>query len=296
MMLCYLDHRKLLSCSLSMSTDSVSTARRYSGATTGSPGTPLARAPVAAVTGAGRGIGHAIACELAAAGFDLLLLDMDRDDAAEQRVRDCAPERGVRFLQADIADIDARHTLVDAMFNCWGALDCLVNNAGVQVQVRGDLLDVTPESYDRVMGINLRGTFFLTQAVARRMLRTPAVAGVHRSVVTISSANAYLAGPDRPEYCMSKTALSMMTRMFALRLGAAGICTYEIRPGIIRTGMTAPAKDKYDGWIAAGLTPLARWGEPADVAVAVRTLAEGRMPFCTGAAFHVDGGLHIHKL
>ena len=259
--------------------------------------TPSTRSPVAAVTGARRGIGHAIACELAAAGFDLLLLDVERDEAGEQRISDqLASGRRITFMRADIADIDSRHALADAMFSAYGALDCLVNNAGVQVQVRGDLLDVTPESYDRVMGINLRGTFFLTQAVARRMLAHSPTPGVHRSIVTLSSANAYLAGPDRPEYCMSKMALSMMTRMFALRMGEAGVCTYEIRPGIIRTGMTAPAKEKYDRWIADGLTPIARWGEPDDVACAVRTLAEGRMPFCTGAAFHVDGGLHIHKL
>ena len=255
------------------------------------------RAPVAAVTGARRGIGHAIACDLAAAGYDLLLLDIERDEASEQQIHDLlVPGRRATCLRADMRDIEARHDLADALFNTYGALDCLVNNAGVQVQVRGDLLDVTPESYDRVMGINLRGTFFLTQAVAQRMLVQPAEQGLHRSIVTISSANAYLAGPDRPEYCMSKMALSMMTRMFALRLGEAGICTYEIRPGIIRTGMTAPATEKYDRWIAGGLTPIARWGEPRDVASAVRTLAEGRMPFCTGSAFHIDGGLHIHKL
>ncbi len=255
------------------------------------------RSPIAAVTGASRGIGHAIALALASAGFDLLLLDVVQDHNNERAVHDRLTA-GCRatFIHADIADIDGRHSLVDAMFDTYGALDCLVNNAGVQVQVRGDLLDVTPESYDRVMGINLRGTFFLTQAVARRMVDLTAAPGIHRSVVTISSANAYLAGPDRPEYCMSKMALSMMTRMFALRLGEAGVCTYEIRPGIIRTGMTAPAKEKYDRWIAGGLTPMARWGEPEDVAGAVRTLAEGRMPFCTGAAFHIDGGLHIHKL
>jgi len=252
---------------------------------------------VAAVTGSNRGIGLAIACELAAAGFDVLLLDQQRDDAAVREVRDrLAPGRRATFLQADIAQIDERHALADALFDAYGGLDCLVNNAGVQVQVRGDILDVTPESYDRVMGINLRGTFFLTQAVARRMVLQPAAAGVHRSVITISSANAYLAAADRPEYCMSKVALSMMTRMFALRLGEAGVCAYEIRPGIIRTDMTAPAKEKYDRWIEGGLTPIARWGEPQDVARAVRTLAEGGLPFCTGAAFHVDGGLHIHKL
>ena len=255
------------------------------------------RAPVAVVTGTNQGIGHGIAQTLAAAGFDALMAKQLGFEQVEQVLRDkLLPERRATFIKADIADIERRNELADALFDVHGALDCLVNNAGVQVKVRGDLLDVTPESFDRVMNINLRGTFFLTQAVARRMLQQVAAPGVHRSIVTISSANAYLAGPDRPEYCMSKLALSMMTRMFALRLGEAGISTYEIRPGIIRTSMTAPAAEKYDRWIADGLTPIARWGEPADVAGCVRTLALGLMPFCTGEAFHIDGGLHIHKL
>lgn len=255
------------------------------------------RAPVAVVTGSRQGIGHSIAGALATAGFDLVLVDVARDAGAEQAICDkLLPERRAKFMTADIADIERRDHLADALFDTYGTIDCLVNNAGVQVKLRGDLLDVTPESFDRVMNINLRGTFFLTQAVARRMLRQTAAPGVHRSIVTISSANAYLAGPDRPEYCMSKLSLSMMTRMFALRLGGAGISTYEIRPGIIRTGMTAPAAEKYDRWIADGLTPIGRWGEPADVAGCVKTLALGQMPFCTGDAFHIDGGLHIHKL
>ncbi len=254
--------------------------------------------PVAAVTGARQGIGKGIALALARSGFDLVLVDLVEDDVAQQTVAELL-DAGARchFVAADIAQVEQRAATATAICAAFGRLNTLVNNAGVQVKVRGDLLDVTPESFDRVMNINLRGTFFLTQEIARHMVAasdTPTPA--HRSIVTISSANAYLVGADRPEYCFSKMSLSMMTKAFALRLGRHGIATYEIRPGIIRTAMTLPVKDKYDAWIAQGLTPIARWGETDDVGATVATLARGLMPFSTGDAFHVDGGLHIQKL
>jgi NAD(P)-dependent dehydrogenase (short-subunit alcohol dehydrogenase family) len=157
------------------------------------------------------------------------------------------------------------------------------------------VLDVSAESFDRVLGVNLRGTFFLTQAVARRMLDTPASRHA-RSIVTVTSANAIVAGPDRAEYCLSKSALSMMVKILALRLGGAGIACYEVRPGVIRTDMTRVATEKYDRLIANGLTPIARWGEPDDVGRAIASLAAGDLPFMTGDAVHIDGGLHIQKL
>ena len=264
-----------------------------------------ARTPVAAVTGGRQGIGLGIATALVAAGFDLVLLDVARDDETEAAlVKLQAAGTRVRFIAFDLAQIDRRDVVADAIFSAFGNLDCLVNNAGVQVRIRGDLLDVTPESFDRVMSVNLRGTFFLTQAIARRMLDAPApdAGQPHRSIITVSSINAIQPAPDRAEYCFSKTALSMMTQLFALRLAEAGICTYEIRPGIIRTGMTAPAARKYDALIAGGLTPIARWGEPEDVGTTVATLAPyadrllGRMPFSTGQPFHVDAGMHIRQL
>lgn len=256
------------------------------------------RKPVGAVTGARQGIGKGIALALAQAGFDLVLVDLAQDEVAAQTMAEVtACGARCQFVEADIAAVEQRKATTARIFSAFGHLDTLVNNAGVQVQVRGDLLDVAPESFDRVMGINLRGTFFLTQEVARQMIEASGgPTSLHRSIVTISSANAYLVGADRPEYCFSKMSLSMMTKAFALRLGRHGIATYEIRPGIIRTAMTLPVKEKYDGWIANGLTPMARWGEPADVGATVATLASGLMPFSTGDAFHVDGGLHIQKL
>ena len=253
---------------------------------------------IAVVTGARQGIGKGIALALARSGFDLVLADVVLDDVAQQTIDEISAVGATcKFVSLDIANVEQRMESTEKLFAAFNGIDTLVNNAGVQVKVRGDLLDVTPESYDRVMGINLRGTFFLTQAVAKRMIEQSSTpTRQHRSIVTISSANAYLVGPDRPEYCFSKMSLSMMTKAFALRLGQHGIATYEIRPGIIRTAMTLPVKEKYDGWIANGLTPMARWGEPDDVGKTVATLASGLMPFSTGDAFHVDGGLHIQKL
>jgi NAD(P)-dependent dehydrogenase (short-subunit alcohol dehydrogenase family) len=167
----------------------------------------------------------------------------------------------------------------------------------VQVAVRGDLLDATPESFDRILAVNLRGTFFLTQAVARRMAAERRAAGdPHRSIVTISSVNAVKASTNRGEYCISKAGLTMVNKLFALRLAEHDIHCYEVQPGVIQTDMTAPAKARYDQMMAQGVFPIARWGQPADIAGAVATLASGAIPFSTGAAFPIDGGLHVEKL
>ncbi len=255
-------------------------------------------APVALVTGGRRGIGRGVCLALAAEGFDVIVADLERDADAEHTLAAIrAQGRQAAWLAADIADVDSHASLADAAFSAFGTLDCLVNNAGVQVAVRGDLLDATVDSFDRVMGVNLRGTFFLTQAIARRMLAearqddaTP------RSIVTISSANAFIPGPDRAEYCFSKSALSMMVKVLALRLAPHGIAAHEVRPGIIRTAMTEPAAAAHGVRIASGVVPARRWGEPEDVGRVVATLAAGRMPFSTGDAFHVDGGLHIPSI
>lgn len=258
----------------------------------------IKRAPVALITGGRRGLGRGIAWAMADAGFDILLNDLTRDAAAEETMAGIV-QRGRRaeFAAANIGDLGTHTGLLDRAFGGFGALDCLVNNAGVTVDHRGDLLESTVESFDRVMAVNLRGTYFLTQAAAKRMLAVPRPATApHRSLIVISSINAVLPSPDRPEYAFSKTALSMMVKMFALRLAAAGIAVYEIRPGIMRTDMTAAVAQKYERWIADGVVPQRRWGEPADVGRTVAALASGQLPFATGDAFHVDGGLHIQKL
>lgn len=235
---------------------------------------------VAIVTGAGRGIGRACAAALQAKGFDVVGVDLRAFDLP-----------GARTLQADISRKDDQRRIVEA---AGGPIHCLVNNAGVQVEVRGDLLEVSEASFDRLVDVNLRGTFFLTQAVARRMLEEPADG--FRSIVTISSVNAFIAGTNRGEYCMSKAALTMMVKLFALRLVDAGIRCYEVRPGIIRTDMTKPAAERYDRLIGEGGVPARRWGEPEDVARAVAMLACGDLAYSTGEAVHVDGGLHVQAL
>jgi len=254
-----------------------------------------ARAPIAFVTGARRGIGRRIAQTLADTGFDVVVNDI-LDDAATRETLEAIGAKGRRaaFVQGSIAELPAHSTLVAAAFAAFGTVDCLVNNAGIQVKVRGDLLDVTPESFDEILAVNLRGTFFLTQAVAKRMLAERRATGdPPRSIVTISSANARLVSLNRAEYCFAKTGLAMLSQLFALRLAAADITCYEVRPGVIRTDMTAAAKDRYDKLIAEGLTPIRRWGEPEDVGRTVAALAQRLLPFNTGDAFHVDGGLHI---
>jgi NAD(P)-dependent dehydrogenase (short-subunit alcohol dehydrogenase family) len=254
------------------------------------------RKGTALVTGARRGIGRGIALALAAAGFDIVINDLAADEeAAGTASAVAALGRQAAVVVGDIADLDGQERLVDAAWSRFGGIDCLVNNAGVSVLSRGDLLDVTTESYDRCLDTNLRGTFFLTQKIARRMLAAPAGAG-HRSIVTISSISAEVASVSRGEYCIAKAGLSMLTRLFALRLAEAGIAVYEVRPGIIRTAMTKPSAEVLDRLIADGISPIRRWGEPEDVGRAVATLAAGGLPFSVGQVVMVDGGLTLRTL
>jgi len=250
--------------------------------------------PAALVTGARRGIGRGIAVALAARGFDVVVSDIAADGAEETLAAVRAHGVDAAFVPGDVADVAAHDGFAGRCWEAFGGVECLVNNAGVSVKVRGDLLETDLADFDRVMAINLRGPFFLTIALARRM--QGATPRGPRSVVNIASANATIVSPDRAAYGLSKTAVSMMTRMFAVRLAELGIAVHEIRPGIIRTDMTAVRKERYDALIAEGISPIARWGEPADIGRAVAALASGDLPFTTGDAFHIDGGLHIHKL
>jgi 3-oxoacyl-[acyl-carrier protein] reductase len=202
--------------------------------------------------------------------------------------------RRALYYRFDLADLDRHGDLLDQIEHDLGPLACLVNNAGVSSLVRGDLLELTPESFDRSVAINLRGTFFLTQAVARRMLA--AASPDLRSIVTISSANAEIVGENRGDYCMTKAALTMMNKLFASRLAEAGIASFEVRPGIIRTDMTAPAFERYDALIRSGGVPMRRWGHADDVGTCVATLACGGLPFATGTHVDVGGGLQLHRV
>lgn len=251
------------------------------------------------VTGGGRGIGAAIVGALAAAGFDIAIASRESaSDAAEVVANVRGLGRRALYCEHDVAEIIRHGELVDRVAGELGQLDCLVNNAGVTSLRRGDMLCLTPESFDRTLGVNLRGTFFLTQMVARAMIAKPTgkEAARYRSIINITSANAEIVGMDRADYCMSKAALSMMSKLFAARLASSQIHVFEVRPGIIRTDMTKPAEAKYDAFIAQDGVPMQRWGTPQDVATTVATLAEGRLPFATGEIVNVGGGLHIHRL
>ncbi|WP_376096906.1 3-ketoacyl-ACP reductase [Roseomonas sp. CCTCC AB2023176] len=252
--------------------------------------------PVALVTGARRGIGRAACAALAGRGFDVVGADIG-DDGAEE-TRRAVEESGGRFafFATDVSDLSAHPGLVESAWDALGGLECLVNNAGVGAMRRGDLLEVSPESWDRAFGVNVRGGFFLSQAVARRMVADGAPPRGTRSIVFVSSANAVLASPERGEYAASKAAVTMVARVFALRLAEHGIAVHEVRPGVIRTDMTAPVAAAYEQRIASGLSPVRRWGEAEDVGRTVALLASGELPFSTGDAFHVDGGLHIGRL
>ncbi|MBV4521203.1 3-ketoacyl-ACP reductase [Pseudomonas sp. SWRI74] len=251
--------------------------------------------PTALVTGARGGIGRASAVALAHAGFDLALVDLQVDDALQATLQ-AVTGLGSKAvaLAGDIAAIERHEALIDAAEAAIGPLSCLVNNAGVSVASRGDLLEVSPESYDRCQRVNTRGTFFLTQAFARRLLAYKPT-GVHRCIVTVTSSNVQAVSVLRGEYGISKAGLSMASRLFAVRLADEGIGVYEVQPGLIATEMTAPSKARYDAEIERGLTAIKRWGTPEDVATVITTMASGGLPYTVGQAVPVDGGLLIPK-
>lgn len=253
--------------------------------------------PVAVVTGGRRGIGRGVALALARTGKDVVVLDLARDEDAELTLAGIeALGAKAAFVQADIANVDRATAVCDEVWRTWGRVDVLVNNAGVQVSDRGiDALHTTPESFDRLMQVNLRGTFFLTQAFARRMVADPAAAERYRCIVTISSSNALHAKVLGAEYCISKAGLSMVNKVFALQLAPHGIDCYEVQPGLIKTDLNAALHGRYEPLVRQGLTPVKRWGTAEDVGGVVATLASGALPFVTGEVLHVDGGMHIPK-
>jgi NAD(P)-dependent dehydrogenase (short-subunit alcohol dehydrogenase family) len=289
--------------------------------------------PVSLITGASRGIGRGIALELAGLGYDLVVNYAGNTAAAEQTLADCVA-RGkkagrtirVQICRADVSVGADRQKLLAFTREKFGRLDLLVNNAGVAPNVRADILEATEESFDRLIGINVKGPYFLTQIAARWMTEqvkqrggtresdagslyrddlaaefgsSPATAAPSRfrpKIIIISSISAYTASVHRGDYCISKAALSMLTPLYAARLAEFGITVYEIRPGVIATDMTGPVKEKYDKLISEGLTPIQRWGTPEDVGKAVAAIAQDLFPFSTGEVINVDGGFHLRRL
>ena len=241
---------------------------------------------VAIVTGVAGGIGKASALALAAKGYAIVGMGRSTEP-------DLSDFEGVdlTYVSGDVSSAEDRRRLVDAAI-AKGEISALVNVAGVAPKVRRDILEMTEESYDFVMGINTKGTLFLTQLVANEMVRQKKGG----SIVNISSCSAYTSSTSRGEYCISKAGLGMITKLFADRLASEGITVNEICPGIIATDMTAAVKDKYDKLIADGLVPLGRWGMPEDIAKAVVALCDGTFGYTTGESFILDGGMHIRKL
>lgn len=253
---------------------------------------------VALVTGASRGIGRGIATALGQQGW-AVVINYRGNATAAQECADAVVAAGGRALvvQADIGAAADRDALVETTLAEFGRLDLLVNNAGMAPRQRMDLLQTTEASYDEVMGVNLKGPFFLTQRVANVMIDLLQQQRIAQpKIINIGSLSAYTASVNRGEYCISKAGMGMMTALFAERLAEYGILVYEIRPGVINTDMTSVVKARYDALIADGLTPVRRWGEADDVARAVLAVVEGYLPFSTGEVINVDGGFHLRRL
>lgn len=245
---------------------------------------------VALVTGARRGIGKAIALALAKEGYSIAAVDLSVTDELEAM---CGAVRSLGgkacAIAANIAEISSHVPVLAATENALGPITTLVNNAGVSVKSRGDLLDITPDSYDLCQDVNTRGTFFLSQAVAKRLLERKTE--THRSIITVTSANATAVSVTRGEYCISKAGASMSSKLFAARLSNDGIGVYEIQPGFIETDMTAPSKARYDALIEDGLTVIKRFGKPEEVGRIAATLALGLLPYTSGQVIYADAGL-----
>ena len=247
----------------------------------------------AIVTGASRGIGRAIAQALPQ-NHHVIVNYHSNADSAQETVDFINGNGGTAMaVQADVSTFDGREGLIGAATEGGKQLRVLVNNAGITSPGRLDVLETTEDSWDAVLGTNLKGPFFLAQAAANKMIGQANPTG---TIVNVSSISSYAVSLNRPEYCIAKAAMQMMTHLFATRLADQNINVFEVCPGVIASDMTAPVKDKYDALIADGLSPIRRWGEPEDVAKAVAALVEGAIPFCTGQQIHVDGGFHIRRL
>ena len=259
------------------------------------------------VTGGSRGIGRAIVLRLATVGFDTVINYVNSRDAAES-VAAVVESLGGRscVVGADVSTAAGRETLLATACEQFGRIDVLVNNAGISSPGRADLLDATPDSFDRVIAVNLKAPFFLSQAAARIMVaQSLQHQGGHEQaagkssagmIINIGSVSAWAVSSNRADYCVAKAGVSMMTRIFADRLAAEGILVYEVQPGVIETDMTGSVREKYDTMIAERAWPIARWGQPDDVARAVAMLASGELPFSTGETIRVDGGFHLRRI
>lgn len=244
---------------------------------------------VAVVTGASRGIGKAIAEALLKINYSVIITARNKSDEVELLEKEYGGR--VFFVPCDISSEEDRRALASFTEEKFGALDLLVNNAGVAPRERKDILEITPEDFDYLTDINLKGTFFVTQELTPLLIKNEKA-----RIVNISSMSAYTASVNRGEYCISKAGISMITKLFAARLAEYGVSVIEIRPGIIETDMTSKVKEKYEKLIAEGITPINRMGQPEDVAKCVVCVAEGNLDFCTGTVIDCDGGFNVRRL
>jgi 3-oxoacyl-[acyl-carrier protein] reductase len=255
--------------------------------------------PVAIVTGGLQGLGLGIAKQLASDGFDIAVVDLSKDVESCTEKLTTLQDNGAqyRYYSLDISAIEDHASVLNNINADFGRIDCLVNNAGIAARPLTDILNLGPEAFDRSLDVNLRGTFFLSQAFANLLIKTGQTGSdVYRSIVIITSIAAEMVSTDRAQYCISKAALSMVSKLMAARLAQHQIHVHEVRPGFMQTDMTASAgKSVIDEWMADGRVPLARWGQPADVGHAVSSLASGHMPYMTGQPIWIAGGLNISR-
>jgi len=255
--------------------------------------------PVAIITGASRGIGRAVAISLASEGYDIAAISRSVDSEGIEILRAEVEKKGREFfpIGLDISCTGCQVEVVRDILNRYGRIDILVNNAGVAPLQRDDLLDMTEESYDRVMNINLKGPVFFAQKIAKEMIwLKQQITGYKPIIIFMTSVSSVRSSTNRAEYCLSKAGLSMASTVFADRLSKEDIRVFEVRPGIIQTDMTVKMKDKYNKMISEGFVPEERWGFPEDIGKAVASLARGDWDFSTGMVFEISGGLNIHKL
>lgn len=251
----------------------------------------------AIVTGGSRGIGYAIARQLGEDGYNIVILARNAKDSYKDNL-DKLEEAGIdyHYVQGTIANAEDREKCVKEAVEKYGRIDVLVNNAGVAPDVRSDLLEMSEESFDRVIGINTKGTMFMSQVVAKQMLKQEVIGKKRGTIVNISSCSSVVSSPNRGEYCISKAGISMLTTLYADRLAKEGILVHEVRPGVISTDMTAGVQEKYNKLFNEGAFPIARWGMPEDIAGAVSALCSDKFLYTTGNYIDVDGGFHIKRL
>jgi len=254
--------------------------------------------PVALVTGGTRGIGLGIARALASSGWNLVVSGVRPSADVQPVVAEVAALGAtVSYVAADVSSTTARSALLNHVRSLHGTVNALVNNAGRAPRVRADILSATEDSFEELVRTNLQGPYFLTQAIARDMVEQRQKDGAFRaSIVFVTSVSAEMASPLRGDYCVSKAALAMAAKLFAVRLAETGIPVFDVRPGIIATDMTANVREMYDKRIADGLIPEGRWGTADDVGRTVATLVGGNVPYATGSVIHVDGGLTLPRL